>query len=650
MDKYLNLLSNGKIGPITTKNRVVMPPMGTQLASVNGEISDHMIQYYEERAAGGTGLIIMEVVCIEGELGKAIPNQLRIDDDKFISGLSRIAAAVQKYDTRIFAQLHHAGNQSNSKLTGGKQIVAPSAVTNAAVGEEPRELSTSEVKDLVEKFIQGALRAQTAGFDGVELHGAHGYLIGEFLSIHTNRRSDEYGGNFENRTRFVTQIIKGIKSRCGKEFPVIVRFSADEFTGKGISQDESKLIAQALENAGADALDVSAGTYESLQTAIEPITFQEGWKVYLAEEIKSFVNIPVIAVGAIKRPAKAEEILQQGRADFIAIGRGLLSDAEWVNKAAQGRSNEIFTCIGCMYCTDTIFSGKRILCAVNARTGRELEFPGFPKNGQNRTVSIVGGGPAGMEAARVLSMRGFRPVLYEKQSQLGGELIPGCTPPDKEPIKWYKDSLIENLKNTETVIKMDTEATVDLVKEDKPYAVILATGGKSKIPPNTPDPDNKRIFTAIDILNNPDLIHPEDSTIVIGGGSTGCETAELLEYRGTHVTLVEMQPEIFTGENNLSKAVMIDRLINNPKIDILTNHKLVAVHDGQIELTHTTEQGSKKLPADKIIIAIGLSANQEETEIWKNSFERVTVVGDALRPSNVAFAVRTAFDTAYTLR
>ncbi|MDG5814868.1 FAD-dependent oxidoreductase [Chitinispirillales bacterium ANBcel5] len=647
MQNFPTLLSPGQIGSLKLKNKVVMAPMGTLLCGPGGELTDHFIKYYEERAAGGTGLIIVEVACVEPELGKAVATQARIDDNRFISGLSRLAGAVQKYGSRVFVQLHHAGNQSNSQITGGKQIVAPSTVTNAAVGEEPRELSTEEVKGLVEKFVSAAERAQTAGLDGVELHGAHGYLICEFLSPHTNRRTDEYGGNFENRMRFVNEIIAGIKQRCGNDFPVCVRFSADEFTGRGIDLKQGTEIAQALESAGADALHVSCGTYESLHTVIEPIMYHEGWKVYLAEAVKEVVKIPVITVGAIKLPSTAENILESKRADFVAVGRALLCDSQWVNKASEGKEDEIIPCIGCMHCTDTIFSSRRIQCAVDARTGRELEFDHSPQDGNGRVVSIIGGGPAGMEAARVLANRHFRPIVYEQEQQMGGELNPGCTPPDKKPIRQYRDALIRNTECMEIALRTGTEATPDLVRGDNPYAVIVAVGGKPIIPQDISGIDSERVVSALEVLNNPDMIESGSKAVVVGGGMTGCETAELLESRGIDVSVVEMLPEIAVEESNISKVAMIEKM-KNSKIELLTGHKLIAVHDRQLELQRTDGEGGTKISADYIIISLGLE--NKETQPWTEAFERCIVVGDALKPSNVAFAIRTAFDAAFTLR
>ncbi len=647
MQRNRILLSEGHIGSVILKNRVVMPPMGTVLAGTDGDVSDHSIAYYEERAAGGVGLIITEVVCVEYELGKATVDQLRIDDDRFIPGFSRLAGAVQKYGTRIFAQLHHAGNQSNLMLTGGKQLVAPSRVTNQVIGVEPRALSTQEVQDLVQKFVSGAIRMKMAGLDGVELHGAHGYLICEFLSPHTNRRTDQYGGSFENRMRFVSEIIAGIKNACGKEFPVVVRYSADEFTSYGIKLEEGVKIGQALEKAGADALDISSGTYESMETIIEPITYPEGWRSNLAASVREAVKIPVITVGAIKRPVTAEEILQQKKADFVAIGRGLLCDSEWVNKTAQGKEDQIISCIACLYCLDTIFSLRRIECAVNPRTGREREFPNFPKDGNGRKVAVIGAGPAGMEAAMVLSMRGFKPIVYEKRSEEGGELILGCKPPNKDPIMWYNNGLRANLKALGIEVRTSTEANVEMVKKENPYAVFVAIGGRPIIP-NIPGVRGDNVITALDVLSNPDIIQSGSSAVLVGGGMTGCETADMLGLKGVKVTLVEMLPNLATNQDPTIQKVTIDSVEKNKNVEILTNHKITAINDHQVEIRSGNDE-LKKLHADFVILSLGLEPPDEEIVKWRESFDRVQVLGDALKPANVAFAVRSAFDAAFTL-
>ena len=334
--EYNYLFKKGQIGKLTLKNRIVMPAMGTSLASSTGEASDRMIKYYEERAKGGCGLIITEITRIDDETGVGTPNQLCATNANQIPRLERLARAVHKYDTKIFLQLHHPGRQSHSRLIEGRQIAAPSPIPCKTIGEMPREMTTEEIEGLVKKFVAGAKIAQIAGIDGVELHGAHGYLIGQFMSPLTNKRTDKYGGSFVNRMRFVTEIILGIRHICGPNFPISVRIDGDEFVEGGITQEEAIKMARYLESIGVDAINVSSGTYESAVTIIEPVSYPEGWKKHLAEGIKKSVKIPVIACNNVKTPEVAERLLAEGICDFIALGRAQLADSEFGKKAMEG--------------------------------------------------------------------------------------------------------------------------------------------------------------------------------------------------------------------------------------------------------------------------------------------------------------------------
>ncbi len=649
MKKYSYLFKEGKIGSVTIPNRVIMPAMGTVMCSSDGEITYDQIAYYEERARGGTGLIVTEIIAVEPELGKATMIQTRADEERFVPMLSRLTEAVHKYETRIFAQLHHAGNQSNSQICNGKQIVAPSEVINQGVGEKPRALTLEEVKDLVGKFANAALLCQKAGFDGVELHGAHGYLINQFMSPHSNHRQDEYGGNFENRMRFVREIIQNTKELCGKDFPVMVRFSADEFVEGGITADGSKEIARFLQESGADALDVSCGTYETMPTLLEPITYEQGWRVYLAEAVKKEVDIPVIAVGVIRKPEFAEKVLEDGRADFVAMGRELLSEPEWVKKTAEGREDELRHCIQCLYCIERIFTPKTIGCAVNACTGREREFRNMVKDGNNRVVDIIGGGPAGIEAARILALRGFKPVLYEKREELGGQLIPGCKPPHKDDIEWYKDYLNRQMEKLDVEVRLGTIATPELVAKDNPYAVFVAVGADSFIPSSINGIQNDKVITAEKLLNEDVSIKKGQKAVVIGGGLTGCEVAEMLAKTGVKASLVEMLPQIAPGTHPIN-MISIQQELKKSGVDIKTQRKLLEVKEDHILVENTESGQSEKIPADWVILGLGLEKPADDKLLaWKESFDRVKVIGDAMAPRRVAQAVREGFDAAWVL-
>ncbi|MFW6312520.1 MAG: FAD-dependent oxidoreductase [Spirochaetota bacterium] len=648
--RYPNLFSEARIGPVTIPNRVVMPAMGTVLCAADGEVTDHQIAYYEERAAGGTGLIVTEIVAVEPELGKAVVNQTRADEDRFVPLLSRLVQAVHRHPTRIFAQLHHAGNQSNSRVCRGKQIVAPSEITNQGVGEKPRALTHEEVGDLVNRFASAAVRCRSAGFDGVELHAAHGYLINQFMSPHSNQRDDEYGGSFDNRMRFVTEILHSIKKQCGEEFPVMVRFSADEFVDGGITLEDSKRIARHLQDAGADALDVSCGTYESMQTLLEPITYDQGWRVYLAEAIKAEVEIPVVAVGVLRQPEFVEQVLADGRADFIALGRELLAEPDWVVKTSEGREDELRHCIQCLYCIESIFAARPIACAVNARTGHESELREFADEGTNRTVAIVGGGPAGVEAARVLSLRGFRPIVYERRSQLGGQLVPGCVPPKKEEIAWYRDYLNRQMEILGIDVRLGTEATPELVRQDDPYAVILAIGAESRVPGSIEGIAADHVVTAERVLEDGARMENAATAVVVGAGLTGCETADLLAQNGVAVTIVEMLPEIATETHPINRVAVQERL-SDAGVQVLTRRELVRVHKGGIEISDAENNTTEEVAADWVVLGLGLeTAAENRIRPWKEAFDRTIVVGDAVEPRRVAQAVREGFDAAYVLR
>ncbi len=649
MTAHPHLFKPGSIGRLTIPNRVVMPAMGTVLCNADGSVSEDQIAYYEERARGGTGLIITEIVAVENELGRAVSVQTRADDDRFIPGLSRLAGAIRKYPTRVFPQLHHAGNQSNSRITGGKQIVAPSAVTNATVGEEPRALTTGEVQDLVQRFIKAAVRCKTAGFDGVQLHGAHGYLINQFLSPRSNRREDDYGGSLENRLRFVTEIVEGIKESCGADFPLMVRYSVDEFLEGGIDLEEGKAMARHFEANGVDALDISCGTYESMQTLLEPITYPQGWRVHLAETIKGEVSIPVVTVGVIREPSFADRILADDKADFVAIGRDMLTDAEWARKAREGRDAEICQCISCLHCIEVIFQARPIECAVNARTGREFEIPAdMPQVGGGRKVAIIGGGPGGMEAARVLAMRGFKPVIYEKRGELGGQLVPGCKPPGKEQIAWYKDYLVGEMERLGVEARLETEATPEMVQQEEPHAVLVAVGAMPLIPEDIPGVRGGRVCTFLDVLWGRQSAAEGQHVVVVGAGLTGCETADMLAAQGARVTVMDMLPEAAADEHAVTRIGILSKL-EKAKVEILTSRKLLRIEDGRLEVQNVDGGGQETLEADLVVLAMGLKVDDDMVAPWLRAFDQARVIGDAVAPRKVAEAVREGFDAGYVM-
>ncbi|OMF23157.1 FAD-dependent oxidoreductase [Paenibacillus sp. FSL H8-0259] len=645
--KYEKLFAAGRIGRLELKNRIVMPAMGTSLAAASGEASDEMIAYYEERAAGGCGLIITEITRVDNETGVGTPNQLNASDLLYVPRLEKLARAVHRHDSRIFLQLQHPGRQNHGRLIGGKQIVAPSAVMSSAIGEMPRELATEEVEVLVGKFVFGAYIAQLAGIDGVEIHGAHGYLIGQFLSPLTNLRTDKYGGALEGRMRFLCEIVQGIKKTCGAGFPVSVRIDGDEFVPGGITLEEALLTAQQLEKLGVDCINVSAGTYESSNTIIEPISYPQGWKKHLAAAMKRAVQIPVIACDVIRKPDFAESLLEEGNTDFVALGRALLADPQWGNKAAEGREAEIRTCISCLYCIQEVMECKVIKCAVNARAGRELEFPEPEQDGDGRVVAVVGGGPAGMEAARVLAQRKFKPVLFEARDVLGGSVELGSRPPLKEKLNWFLDSMEHQLEQLHVDVRLSEKPTLEELQALDPYAVFVAAGARP-IVPAIPGVTGEHVSTVVDVLSGAAVIR-DKRAVVIGSGMTGLETAEYLAEQGNQVTVVEMQPRVGPDAYLPNLIDIVTRLKKNG-VQLLASTKLVEVREGAVVLENVSTGDISVQDTDAVVLSIGVKPERGFVDELKRAMPQVKVLGDAAKPGRIGQAIQSGFETAYVLK
>lgn len=643
---YENLFSKGKIGKLEIKNRIVMPAMGTSLATSTGEASDEMIRFYEERAKGGAGLIITEITRVDNETGVGTPNQLCANNLNQIPRLEKLSRAVHRYDSKIFLQLHHPGRQSHSNLIDGRQIVAPSAVTSSAIGELPREMTTEEVEAMVKKFVTGAKIAQMGGIDGVELHGAHGYLLGQFLSPLTNLRTDKYGGDLMGRMRILTEIIMGIKSVCGPNFPISVRIDGDEFVDGGFKLDEAIKASKYLESIGIDAINVSAGTYESVNTIIEPISYPQGWKRHLAQGIKDNVKIPVIACDVIRKPDFAESLLKEGNVDFVAVGRQLLADPEWGKKAMENREDEIRPCISCLYCIDKLMQCETTKCAVNARMGRELEYGEIKENGKGRVVAVMGGGPAGMESARILALKGFKPVLFEKKDVLGGSVYLGSKPPLKEKLNWFLDSLEYQINQLGVDIRLNSEPTLEDIKSLSPYAVFVATGA-SPIVPRLPGIDKSEVCTVIDVLEGKIDIKGKN-VIVVGSGMTGLETAELLAVQGNKVTVVEMQNKI-GPDAYLPNLIDVTTRLKKHNVEMIPSMKLVEIKQNEVSLQNTKDNTISNRDADVVVLSLGSVSNNSMINELEKIVPIVRVLGDAEKPGRVAEAMHTAFEKSYFL-
>lgn len=630
-----------RLGQMELKNRIVMPPMVTRYGSENGFVTERARNYYEARARGGAALLIVEATYIHSG-GHAFANQLGVSDDGFISGLSELVQVIHRHGARAAIQLHHGGRTAKSELSG-LPLVAPSPLAIPG-GEVPRELTIEEIAEIVACFARAALRAQKAGFDGVEIHGAHSYLVDQFLSRTSNRRQDIYGGDLPNRARFLIEIIKAVKEATGKDYPVWCRINGKEYgVEEGTTLKEAQETARMAQEAGIDAIHVSAFGPAS-PTNLTSAAFQPAVIEDLAAGIKKAVSVPVIAVGRIT-PEAGEKILKEGKADLIAIGKALLADPEFPGKAASGRLEDITPCIICMGCRDdlrsTTFAGIR--CSANAVLGKEAEYKMAPAK-RPRKVLVVGGGPAGMEAARVAALRGHRVTLCEKEPRLGGQLLTATVSPHKDRIRPLAEYLETQVRKLGVEINLGTEATAALVEQINPQAVILATG-VTAITPDIPGLNQAHPVHATDVLSG--RVAVGDSVVVIGGELVGCETAEFLAEKGKKITVTRRGPEMALGVGPSLRTFFLNRLAEKG-VTVLPGIKYNEVTpDG---LVVTTKEGEKKtIAADNIVLAAGSTPNNKLYRELEGKVPEVHLVGDCAEPRTIRDAIADGFRTAYQL-
>ena len=623
--QFTTLLSPINIGNLEIKNRFVVPPMGTNYANPDGTVSRQLIDYYVERAKGGFGLIIVEVTAVD-PLGKAIMNEVGLWDDSQIPGFKQLVDEVHAAGAKIFVQLHHCGRQTIPYFLGGEQPVAPSAVACPVMDAIPHELSNSEVWDLVEKFGDTAVRAKKAGFDGVEVHGAHGYLIAQFMSPHANKRMDEFGGSFMGRMKFPLEIFKNIRSKVGDDYPMSFRFSYDEMVNGGRTIEESTVIARLAEEAGVNVLNISIMTYASMPYMSAPPAMPSGFNQHPTAKIKETVSIPVITVGRYNNIHMAEDVLRSGRADMVAFGRESITDPFIPVKVAENRLDDIAPCIGCVQsCLGYLLNPAilKISCLVNPRTGHEGEYD-FSKVEKGKKVLVVGGGPGGMMAAMVAAQRGHDVTLCEKDEHLGGQFRLAGVPPTKHELlgalKYYK-----HMGDTYGVkYQTNTEVTEELVKELAPDAVVLATGSQPCLP-NIPGIDNPNFITCLDILGA--KVQPGAKVLVVGGGMSGAETADFLGEHNRQVTIVEMLPSVAADEQATVRFFLMKRLEEH-KTQMVTSARVVRFYDDGVDVEQNGE--TKTLRGfDSIVLAMGVKSYNPLQEKLEGICKEVYLVGDA---------------------
>ena len=631
MDDLAALFSPFTIKAIELKNRIVMPALASFLIGDDGSISDATVEHYRRRAAGGPAMVITEACAVSPE-GVVSPHQARIYEDRFRAGLAQIAAAIKAEGSVPAVQIHHGGRQTSIKVIKRKPL-APSALPCPTIRGEVEPLSLDGIQQLIQKFGDAAERAYQAGFELIEIHGAHGYLINQFLSGFSNIREDAYGGTVTARTRFAREIVAELRRRLGPEFPISFKISAEEYVNGGLTTPESIEILKILVEAGIDIVQVSAGNDVTAEWICQPMFMKKACLVDSAAQIKQALDIPVMAVGRINDPLIANDIIVRKKADLVCMGRGLLADPEMPLKAREGRLDEIRTCIACNTCMESIFKRGRIECLVNPMLGREKEMA-FVKTRNPKKIMVIGGGPGGLNAAWVAAKRGHEVHVHEKRNELGGQLVPGSLPGHKAELR----SLIRFQKKQAEIFgvrcHLNHEVTAEDVQAENPDIVILATGSLPALP-SVEGIGKDIVLTYEDVLDGGR--RDFNAVVIVGGGPTGLELALHLSDHGRAVTVIEMLPKAGAGLEAMTKKIILDRLKQN-KVAVITNTRLLRVEDDGVVVAGPDEAESS-ITADKVVIAVGTRPNSSLYDQIRTLGFETYQIGDCLEPRGAKDAI-----------
>jgi 2,4-dienoyl-CoA reductase-like NADH-dependent reductase (Old Yellow Enzyme family)/thioredoxin reductase len=648
MKELKHLFNPISIGAIEVKNRIVMSPMGTNLASPNGEVTQSLISYYAARAEGGVGLIVTEDATIGPKYGV---NSLMLNDDRFISGWIDLARAIHAFGAKIAPQLIHPSFNARSALTG-VQPVAASPIPSRFFREIPKELTVDEIDEIIEQFGMAASRAQEAGCDAVLIHCAHNYhMLGSFMSALHNKRVDAYGGSVEGRLRLPLEVIRRIRSKVGPSFPILIRISGAEFEPGGRTIEETQYIAPLLVEAGVNAIQISAGTLNVPWISTPPMGTPLAPNAPFAEAVKQAVDVPVICGTRITNPQVAENVLANNRADMIAMGRALLADPAFPNKAAMGLWEDIIPCVGDLYCLVSVLSDRKICCMTNPSVGLEKEMALLPTESPKK-VLVAGGGPAGLEAARVAALRGHKVTLLEKTSKLGGQLLMAAFPPMKQEIVHVIQYLTTQVYKVGVQVELSQEVTAKVVKRLQPDVVIVATGGVPRILTKLSGTDGSNVVTAWDVLQGHVLVGPK--VLVVGGGKVGCEVADFIAHpvndrnpRGNQVTLLEELDNVALDEFSSFRSVLIQRLLTKG-VRIITSAKATDIlTDGVKYRTADKEETIRGM--DTIVLALGTKSNDGLSVELNGSSCRTFVIGDAREPRRAVEAIKEGAEIGRTI-
>jgi 2,4-dienoyl-CoA reductase (NADPH2) len=662
--EFPHLFSPININGMELKNRIVMTAMHLGYTP-EGEVTDQLVDFYGARAKGGVGLIIVGGCTIDAYGG--FSSMLSINDDRCIPGLQRLVFVAKTEGAKIAAQLYQAGRYTHSSMIGGRKPFSASAVRSRLTGETPRALELEEIPQVQNSFAEAAVRAKKAGFDAVEILGAAGYLISQFLSPLTNLREDRYGGPLNHRMRFGIEVVEKVRAAVGPDYPIIMRLAGNDFMEGGNTNREARIFAGELEKAGVDLFNITGGWHETRIPQLTMFVPQKAF-VYLAKGIKSAVRVPVIATNRINAPSLGEKIIKQGEADMVTMARALLADPDLPKKAMEGRADLIYHCIACNQgCFDNIFKMKPVICLVNPRAGREWEID-LTLSAKPKAVLVVGGGPAGMKTACMLAERGHQVTLVEKDMHLGGQILLNRDIPGRAEMIHVATDLVNNLHNLGVELILGTEADEAFIKEREPDAVVLATGAGPYLP-EMEGIDDDRVVSAWDVLTGDAEVG--EKVVVVGGNAVGLETALFLAHQGTlspevlhflvvnkaetwetieslvnkgskEVVVVEMEKKVGKDIGSSTRWTVFAEL-RRLGVKIITGARALGIKPKGLEIEK--DESSEILEADSIVMATGSVSNDSLEAKIGDMVKEVYRIGDAKEPRNALEAIKEGFYT-----
>jgi 2,4-dienoyl-CoA reductase-like NADH-dependent reductase (Old Yellow Enzyme family)/thioredoxin reductase len=651
MNRYPNVFTPIKIGNLEIKNRIEIPPMTFQ--ATDSIVTPPMIEFYQSLARGGAGILTVGDSAVDFDYGGGHLGQLNIGQDRIIVGLSSLVEAVHKYGAKLSIELNHGGRRQQPKVIGGRNPIGPSPVPTKteeanALKEGRKKVRVTEmnqdmIDQVIENYANACFRCMTAGMEMVMIHGAHGHLLSQFVSPYANKRTDNYGGSLENRARFVIEVLTAIRKKVGNKLALEYRISGDEMIPEGMHEDETIEFIKIIEDK-IDLVHISLGLLDDMPYApyhIQPTYLPHNYNVHRAEKVKKAVKIPVTCVGSVTDLESAEQILKEGKADIVAMGRSQLADPELIYKSVHGQPEDVRPCLRCCVCLDRLRKPSQIRCAINPITGREVEYKYIPAAKDVKKVVIIGGGPGGMEAAQIASSRGHKVTLYEKDAELGGALRYAAAPPFKADMKKYLDWMIKKTKQANVEIKLSTAVTPAMIKVAKADVLFIAVGAEPFIP-DIPGIKNSNVLIANDV--DIDKAKTGNSVIVAGAGLTGCETALHLAQQGKKVTIIDMIDEsgIASDAAFMSKINLLE-LLGQQKVKLMMNVKLEAITSKGITVIDKN-WNRIDLKADTVVLALGVKPLSKTVESLKDIVTDTYIIGDCLRPRNLMNAVHDAFN------